>query len=143
MTVTIYTYTDDIMRLDKTDFLSQVAQKTGTVVEPVSVEAPDILLDGTVTSGNYLYIDTFGCYYWITGKIVERNGITRIKTKRDPAMSFLSGILGSDCICSRNTKKYNSDFPDQRYTVLQNKYIESFVMYPLSNDDCIIFAYVE
>ena len=143
LTVTIYNYSDDFFRLDKSNFLTTVSTHTGTIRDYVDIVNPSILVEGNVKNGNYCYIDSFSGYYWITEKTIVRNNLTELKLKRDASMTFLSGILNSDCICSRNTNKYNSDYNDNRYVTKQNKYIETFAVYPLSNDDCIVFAFIE
>lgn len=144
MTITVYNYTDDPSRLDKTNFLQSVGTHTGTVRDAVNVVNPDILVQGNVISGNYCKIEgTLNGYYHITEKIVERNNLTILKTRRDAAMTFLSDVMSSPCICGRNTNVIQSDLPDPKYPTLQRKYIETFAMYPLSNDDVIVFAFVE
>ena len=146
MTVTIYNYTDDAVRLDKSGHITQLAQYTGNVRDSVDIVTPEILIDGNVLNGNYCYVDTFAAYYYIIEKTVVRNNLTQLTLKRDAAMTFLAGILQSNCVCLRNGKNgnYNSDFPDNKYKTLQNRYTETFAFSEtLGTDDAIVFAFVE
>lgn len=146
MIITVYNYTDDSPRLDKTAYLSQLGTYTGTVRDSVDIVNPEIIVDGNIIDGNYAKIDTFDGYYHIIEKTAIRNNLTRIIFKRDAAMTFLNGIKNSSCICARcgAPKTYNSDFGDSRYKTIQKRYIETFASFEaLDNGDALIFAFVE
>lgn len=145
MVVTIYNYSGDNRQIDRTPNLTQLETHSGTIRDYVEIVNPKILVNGNVKIGNYCYIDEFQSYYFITEKTIVRNNLTELTLKRDGAFTFLNQIKNCPCICARTGKeqKYNSDFADNRYNTYQNKYIETYVLAALSNDDAIIFAFVE
>lgn len=145
MNIIIYNYSGDIRQIDRTPNLTQLEQHSGTVRDSVEIVNPRILVHGNVKTGNYCYIDIFQSYYFITEKTIVRNNLTELTLKRDGAFTFLNQIKNCPCICARTGKerKYNSDFADNRYNTYQNKCIETYALNALSNDDSIIFAFVE
>lgn len=60
----------------------------GDVRGEVSVDQPIIIVEATVTTGNYAYIDVFGRFYWIRERNVIRTGLTELVLKSDPLFSF-------------------------------------------------------
>lgn len=144
MTIIVYNYNDDPRRLDKTNYFTAVQTHTATAAnDEIDIITPQILVHANQITGNYAKINDLGGYYWIKEKTVVRQGLTLLSLKRDPAMTFLSGILNAPCICARNQNSYDSAFPDNRYPVIQRKTIETKALYTLGNSDSIVFAFVE
>lgn len=78
---------------DITTVISPAAGYTGDVRGDISVDAPVILIQATILSGNYVYIPEFGRYYWITDRNIERTDLTELTLRSDPLMSFASSIV--------------------------------------------------
>lgn len=145
MKITIYNCRCGHDYVNKTPYISQVAEYTGTVRDSVNVVNPVIAINANVINGNYCYIDTFDSYYYIDEKNVVRDNLTNIVCTRDPFMTELSGIMSAPCICERSGQKYNGDFPDNEYHFLQNNEVQIVALSALDvpNTDTIVLAYVE
>ena len=145
MTITIYNCSCGHDYVNKTPYLSQLAQYTGTVRDSVNVVNPVISIAADVISGNYCYIDTFDSYYYIDEKTVDSENLTNIICTRDPFMTELSGIMSAPCICERSGQKYDGGFPDNEYHFYQKNDIQIIALPTLDvpNTDSIIIGFVE
>lgn len=112
MTVSIYNTDTDADHIYK-DISNVVGTWSGAVRGEVDVHEPDILINGTVTSGNYAYVDTFGRYYWIREKTVVREGLTLVRLTSDPLMSFADSIMQLSAYVTRASVDYNMDMVDR------------------------------
>ena len=91
MNIILGTISDEKNKLNKT-FLNQVTY-AGTLKEQTSVVEPSILIEAeNLSAFNYMYIDAFGRYYFITDIESVRNNLWKISGKSDVLMSFKTGI---------------------------------------------------
>lgn len=90
---------------------------TISLIEPTSVTNPDVILSpGTeVMKANYIYIEDFGRYYYITNYTFEYDRIIA-HCKVDVLMSFAPEILTQNVILDRSGQTYNlyMDDPELR-----------------------------
>lgn len=113
MTVFIYDTPTDADHLQK-DITNVIGEYTGAARDAVDVQTPDIMLQATLTTGNYAYIPEFGRYYWIREKTVVRDGLTLVRMESDPEMSFLSQTLQLPAYVFRSSYNYNMDMTDNK-----------------------------
>ena len=145
MKITIYNCRCGHDYVNKTPYISQVAEYTGTVRDSVNVVNPVIAINANVINGNYCYIDTFDSYYYIDEKNVVRDNLTNIVCTRDPFMTELGGIMSAPCICERSGQKYDGGFPDNEYHFYQKNDVQIIALPTLDvpNTDSIIIGFVE
>ena len=95
MNLTFYNLKDDIKDLKKLNTLnSSTGTLSGEIVGEYSTTNPSIRVND-MPSGNYVHIDTFNRYYFVSDVIIERNHICVLNLKSDPLTSFKDSILTS------------------------------------------------
>lgn len=108
----------------------------GTVRGEISVDAPEIVIEATLETGNYVRIDDFGRYYYIKDRNVLRTGLTELTLKSDPLMSFASQIKELTILADRCTKQaepgdpvgYNALLPDPQLPITAASYYREFAL---------------
>ena len=95
MNLTFYNLKDDIKDLKKLNTLkSTTGTLTGEIVGEYSTTNPSIRVND-MPAGNYVHIDTFKRYYFVSDVVIERNHICVLNLKSDPLTSFKESILTS------------------------------------------------
>lgn len=140
MQITLYKCADDPKKIDKTISDSQVI--TVQAKDPIDIMQPEFYLNYNSALLDHNYLQAFGKYYFAKYQ-VEPGGSMHIRCMEDVLYTFRAGIMAAPCICARNTSRYNSGFPDSRYRTYQRKVIETQFLFEISNDDSIIFGFVE
>lgn len=94
MTVNLYNIADDPRKLVKT--LGTATALQCELVYPSNLLNPTIRVSATSWSAslNYMYIQAFNRYYFITEVTYENGGAVTIQGKVDPLMSYSTAILG-------------------------------------------------
>lgn len=109
MGITVHVYntptSPEHLYKDLSTVISPAAGYTGDVRGDISVDAPVVLIQATILSGNYVYIPEFGRYYWITDRNIERTDLTELTLRSDPLMSFASEIRQLPIQVIRTEKK--------------------------------------
>ena len=91
MVIVLGTISDEANKLNKT--INNVVNINGTLRQETSVINPSVLIEAQNLSGfNYMYINDFGRYYFITDIVSVKNGLWRVTGKVDVLMSFKDGI---------------------------------------------------
>lgn len=115
MTIHIYNTPTEQNHLIK-DISNRVSPESGysgDVRGAVSVDRPVIVIEDTITTGNYCHIPEFGRYYWIVNRNVLRTGITELTLESDVLMSFAgtanSGILSLPIYAVRTEQRATED----------------------------------
>ena len=106
MTITAYTLSSScrVEDVDKTASLGTGTNMTNTVKLEGNqdISAPVLLVNSTTKpSFNYVYIDTFGRYYYALTPVWVSNNLWRVPLQVDPLMSFKTGIGNIVGIASR------------------------------------------
>ena len=112
MNITLYnSSSDDNVVTKKIIALKSV---TATGFNASSVMTPEVLLeyDGVIFSANYMFIDTFGRYYYITDIRVIDGHRVKVSGRVDVLMSF--DVKSIECIAGRQSGAYNLYIPDDR-----------------------------
>lgn len=91
MVIVLGTIADESNKLNKT--INNATSINGTLRQETSVINPSVLIEAQNLSGfNYMYINDFGRYYFITDIVSVKNGLWRVTGKVDVLMSFKDGI---------------------------------------------------
>lgn len=88
---------------------------TGTLKDATSIVEPVLLVKVDIVGlsyHNYMYIENFGRYYYITDMVSVRNGLVEIHAKCDPLMSFKQYLYNVTAIIDKQTFAYNLYLPD-------------------------------
>lgn len=102
MTIILYNSTAEFNRVDKTEYLSEVATLSGTLRDGTSVTEPVIMIEySTIPDFNYVYIPEFERYYFLDDYIIEVNNIYILKLSVDVLMTYKAGIFATHAFVTR------------------------------------------
>lgn len=124
MTINFYTNQSEKNRLDKT--LVSAFDLNGELKEDCSIIDPVIKVVADVSSMasvNYLYIASFGRYYFINNVISINNEICEVHAHVDVLSTYKDEIRAQRAIVSRQEKKWNLYLNDGVFKTYQNPYI--------------------
>lgn len=120
MKIILYKYSGENIRLDKTGSLSEPVELDGYMRSDSSIINPNITIElgDEIIGYNYLYIESFKRYYYITNIIaVTATNIWELSLKVDVLMSFKESILQQTAYVGRNEFDYNKLLPDKTVTI--------------------------
>lgn len=115
MTLTLYKSTADKLVIDKSGYLTTITQLDGVLKTPTSYLNPTIsiykpsLWDSSI---NYVYLDVYKRYYYITDVIYTNANILELHLKVDTLFSFKDLILKQYAYVERSTTKYDKNIVD-------------------------------
>lgn len=113
--VTLLRLQGERIRVDKSQYLTPVAEYDGALRDSCSITAPVIQIATPVLQPcNYAYIAAFGRYYYIDDIIAVRTGLWELHLSVDVLMTFKTGIKNSSFIVSRNENEHNDKIIDER-----------------------------
>jgi len=129
MQISLFTYTKEKERVNKSDFLTNRFPLNGCLKNETSVIEPVILIEKTnpaLYDYNYLYIEDFKRFYFITGIKQIRHNLWEISAKCDVLYSFMSDILANKCIIDKaeNSPDANLYLNDGSFVTDSRKYNE-------------------
>ena len=115
MTITLYKSPGERNRLSR----SMTVVKTlsnAELTDAVNIETPELLIDrdDTIIGFDYVYIQSFGRYYFLNDLQIVNGNQFKLFLESDPLMSFRSGILNSSCIAKRSTSRINPEIEDNQ-----------------------------
>lgn len=111
--MTFYKCTAENERVDKTGFLQSVGTLSGFFREETSIFKPVVLVEyDKVPDFNYVYISTFGRYYYVTAYTSVRTNLWRLSLSIDTLMSYKDTILSYECYVDRNENEYDTKVED-------------------------------
>ena len=123
--ITLYQCSAESNRLNKTDFLENGNTYQGNLRENCSIITPAVLLDGYQFTGrnydnlfkfNYMYIEEFERYYFITDITLISNQLIEITGRVDVLESFKNDIYNMSGILNRSSNEgYISKFAEDKY----------------------------
>ncbi len=106
--------------------LSNIATFTGTLREAANVCDPTILVEGDVSqviNCNYMYVEEFRRYYFITGIAVTSNRLFAVSGHVDVLETYQQQIRGLSGIIRRQENSYNLYLDDGIFKCYQNPHI--------------------
>lgn len=92
-----------------------IGEASGDMREDISILNPSILIDTSsidISQANYVYIENFKRYYYITSMDIVRTNLWRINLRVDVLMSYKDYILDLSCFVSRSASDYNKRLAD-------------------------------
>lgn len=97
-----------------------------SILDPVIVIHPDENLQPNfIKEKNYMWIEQFGRYYYITNIVSPYNGLWEIHGHVDVLMSFKDAIREQVAVVARQEKKYNLMLDDGFFMTYQNPKIQT------------------
>ena len=112
-TITLYQNTAENSRVDKTNYLTSVGSINGALRAECSILRPSIIIaQDTLPTFNYVYIEAFGRYYFVTGITSVNFGLWRIELNTDVLMSYKEGVKALTAIIARQENDYNDNLID-------------------------------
>lgn len=110
MNISLYKTSGEVNLLNKQ--LSDEKVFSGTLRSETSIATPAVLFESEVnlTQYNYMYISSFGRYYYITDIISVRNGLWEVRGKVDVLMSFKNGIESSFVVLDHSEETGNTNY---------------------------------
>lgn len=124
MTIEFYVNQSEKNRLDKT--LVSAFNLNGELKEDCSIIDPVIKIVSDVSSMasvNYMYIASFGRYYFINNVISINNDICEVHAHVDVLSTYKDEIRAQRAVVSRQEKKWNLYLNDGVFKTYQNPYI--------------------
>lgn len=122
-TVILYRYDGSPVRVPKSK--THIATRQCSFVTNVNEQAPDIYLsmDGIdLKTTNYMYIDTFGRYYWIRDNYVDANGTVHLVGKVDVLETVANELLGLPAVLDKvEQPKYSNRYLDDGSWINENR----------------------
>ena len=101
--------------------LATLSTVTGVLKESTSIMNPIIRIEGSIpTTCNYMYISTFGRYYYVTDIISITNDIFEIHAHVDVLQTYGSSIKNCTGIVARQQEKWNLYLDDGSFKTYQN-----------------------
>lgn len=120
--ISLYQYTSENNRVDKTDYLTLVKTISGTLREETSITEPVITISYTVLPKvNYAYIGEFGRYYFIDEIECVSIGLWNIHLSVDVLMSYKTSLLECFAFVDRNEFTFNKLVVDNQVPLKQGE----------------------
>ena len=77
---------------------------------------PTVILGGSLPKANYLYIPTFGRYYFIKNmKVDSGRNVIEIECDVDVLMSYVDSLSQLQCVVARQENEYNTYLADSSF----------------------------
>lgn len=117
ITATLYTTSDDNRVVNKT--LSQIASVNLHPLKGVSLLSPNFTIDynAAYLSANYIYVTTFGHYYYINDITISTAHTMILHCTCDFLMSWKNYFANIPCVVVRNEFIKSTNVPDKKLPV--------------------------
>jgi hypothetical protein len=136
-TMYFYKSTAEKNRVDKSAYLTEIIQSTGTLRRATSIISPEFeFIYNKVPDFNYVYIPNFNRYYFIDNIVSLRNAVWTLSLSVDVLMSFKEQIKECDGFIARNEFEFNDYLIDNRRSTQVNvvREIKPFTQSAMSVD---------
>lgn len=130
MSVTVKLYSSSAPKemIDKSGKITEIETMSCVFKEPCSVLTPVIQIRPTQTSTdtklltecNYVYIQEFGRYYYVTEPATLVNNLIELQLSVDALYSWKTSLLEQDVIVARNEEQYSLYLDDSALKVYNN-----------------------
>lgn len=124
MNIAVYINSADNRQVDKTSYLSQVGNYTGTARGEFSVQNPvfDVVVESpeTIMNANYLYCVEYGRYYYISEVQIIRSKLVEMKCHVDVLNTFKTQIKSNTALIKRNENDWSLYIDDGLLNAYQN-----------------------
>ena len=120
-TMYFYKSTAEKNRMDKSAYLTEIIQSTGTLRRATSIISPEFeFIYNKVPDFNYVYIPNFNRYYFIDNIVSLRNNVWTLSLSVDVLMSYKEQIKECDGFIARNEFEFNDYLIDNRRSTQVN-----------------------
>ena len=114
--VILYQNKAETNRVNKKPYLVEVETITGTFRQSVNILQPVITIEyDQVPRFNYIYISTFGRYYFITSITNINKNVYELSCRCDTLYTYMTSIRGLYAYVARNENTYNNFVLDSVY----------------------------
>lgn len=145
MTVHVYntpSAPDDLYKDISTVISPALTGWTGEVRGDISLDNPSVLVNATVTVGNYAQIPDFARYYYIRSKEIIAEGLTLLVLESDPLMSAAGTIITLPIVADRSAVETteetqagcNAYLPDRNQPVLTPTLQDFYLLHTFDPD---------
>lgn len=120
---TLYKITDDKIVVKKhADASHKLADISLSLKGDCDIMSPvlEVAYSADVMSANYLYVSTWGRYYYIEDKILSSQRVI-LQLSEDVLMTYKTDILKLKCVVARQENNYNTYLNDGVWRNLQAK----------------------
>ena len=119
MNVRLYLTTSPANMVQKQ--LTLVTNETGTLREPTSILDPTFVMERNSPTGfNYVYIEEFGRYYYVTGISSVSNALVAVSCHVDVLMTYNTYIRQLSAVIRRQENEFNLLLDDGIFKAYQN-----------------------
>lgn len=119
--ITLYTNNSEPEKIGKD--LTELETYSGVLREGTSILNPVFLIEGDITDFiecNYLYVETFGRYYFITNIESVRNNLFQISARVDVLETYKDQIKANEALIFRQENAWNLYLNDGSFKTFQN-----------------------
>ena len=114
-------------RVDKTNYIELINIIAGTLRESCSIISPVLTIEyPKVPDFNYVYIEAFGRYYFVTGVVSVRSNLWEISLECDVLMSHKDKLLECRGFVDRNEKTFDGTIVDSLRPIQQGQNISVY-----------------
>lgn len=111
-------------RVDKTNYIELIDIISGSLRESCSIVTPVLTIEyPKVPDFNYVYIEAFGRYYFVTGVTSVRYNLWEISLECDVLMTYKDKLLECEAFIDRNENTFNPLIVDRRKVIEQGQNI--------------------
>lgn len=110
--------------------VENILEANGVLKDGCSIIDPVILIDTTLSDNmladiNYVYVETFGRYYYVTNIVLEHTTLYSVHCHVDVLMSFKDEMLENSGVIARQENAYNLYLDDGWFMAYQNPRIQT------------------
>ena len=111
-------------RVDKTNYIELIDIISGALRDQCSIISPVLTIEyPKVPDFNYVYIEAFGRYYFVTGIVSVRYNLWEISLECDVLMTYKDKLLECEAFIDRNENTFNPLIVDRRKVIEQGQNI--------------------
>ena len=108
-----------------------------------SILDPEIIIEGDIADikdCNYMYIQEFSRYYWITDIKTRRNNVYVITGHVDPIQTYKEALTGCSGIVKRQQSNFNLYLNDGSLRTYENSNIQTYLYSTGLTTDSIVLT---
>lgn len=138
---TLYKNSAEIHRIDKSNYLELVGTVDGVFRDETSITNISIIIEyPSLIDFNYVYIEAFNRYYYVTDITLINYGLYEISLSVDVLMSYKNALYNCKGFIDRNEFTFNDKIVDTKRVIEQGVDVEDIAISNnvFNNDTCYI-----
>ena len=121
----LYQCTAENERVNKSEYLTEVGQLYGYFRDETNLLSPNIIIEyDKIPDFNYVYLSSFGRYYYVKSYSSVRTNYWRINLSIDVLMTYKDFILNLEPYVARNENQYDDSIEDTLLPLEYSKTVE-------------------